>query len=284
MIKSIAKLCALVLIVLTTDSCKLLRHKRGKRQKERAAVETRRLDSLAAALKQNVTDSTVSADKGLDSFAALLANPVAPNTLSAKAKIHYEGGDKSLDFVANIRMRKDSLIWISVSAGGGLIQVARAIITPDSFHAVSFIDKQAFVGPMDKAEAILPTGIDFYSLQNMIFGNSILKEASIQSVADSGDRWKLTTSYLSYLEQLEYMKADTTLLSTHLVSVDTGNRSLSQQLSRFELFGSWRISQERHFHIINNGQGMLVDLQLSNIVLDAEQKFPFSIPEGYTLR
>lgn len=284
MIKSIAKLCALALIVLTTDSCKLFKHKRGKKQKEKAAIETRRLDSLAAALKQTATDSSASVNTGLDSFTWLLGRPLAPSTMSAKAKIHYEGGDKSLDFVANIRMRRDSIIWISVSAGGGLIQVARAILTPDSFHAVSFLDKEAFVGPMEKAEAILPKGIDFYSLQNMILGNPVLKDAAIKSFTDSVDRWQVGTSLLSYLEQLEYAKADTSLLRTQVVSVDTNNRSLSQTLSQFTLVGAVRMAQERHFHIINNGEGMLVDLNLSNIVLDAEQKFPFSIPEGYTLR
>lgn len=284
MIKSIAKLCALALIVLTTDSCKLLRHKRGKKQKEKAAMETRRLDSMAANLKQTASDSVSTSAIGLDSFAALLSNPITLNTLSAKAKIHYEGGDKSLDFVANIRMRKDSIIWISVSAGGGLIQVARAIVTPDSFHAVSFLDKQAFVGPIEKAAAILPDGIDFYSLQNMILGNPILREAKIKSVSDTGDRWRLSTAVLSYLEQLEFSKVDTSLVQTQLISIDSNNRSLSQALSQFALFGNQRMAQERHFHIISNGDGMLVDMNLSNIVIDAEQRFPFSIPEGYTLR
>lgn len=284
MIKSIVQLCALAVLVLTANSCKLIRHKRGKKQKEKAAIETRRLDSLAQNLKQSAVDTTLSETARLDSFSGLRPKPVDLNTLSAKAKIHYEGGDKSLDFVANIRMRKDSIIWVSVSAGGGIIQVARAIITPDSFHAVSYLDKQAFSGPISKAAAILPEGIDFYSLQNMILGNPILKAALITSVADSNDRFVIGTSLLSYLEQLEILKADTALVHTQLISMDSSNRSLSQSLSQFALFGTKRLAQERHFHIINNGEGMLVDMNLSNIVIDAEQRFPFSVPEGYTQR
>ncbi|GAA4453650.1 DUF4292 domain-containing protein [Rurimicrobium arvi] len=285
MIKSIVKLCALALVVLTADSCKLIRHKRGKKQKEKAAVETRRLDSLAAGIKQAaVTDSAMVNVRLLDSMKPVVAPRVNVTTFAAKAKMHYEGGDKSLDFVANIRMKQDSIIWISVSAGGGLIQVARAVITPDSFKAVSFLENTAYIGPISKASSILPEGVDFYSLQNMLLGNPVLSKGQLNSVADSGDRWELRQTQLSYIEQLDVLKSDSTVQRSQLVSNDSLNRSLTQQLHNFGLFGNLRIAQDRKFNIINKGEGLLVDMNLSNIVIDAEQKYPFSIPEGYTIR
>ena len=49
--------------------------------------------------------------------------------LQAKSKISFSSPDKSLSSSANIRMKKDSIIWISVSPIFG-IEAARGFISP----------------------------------------------------------------------------------------------------------------------------------------------------------
>src|SRR5262245_43853516 len=54
------------------------------------------------------------------------------NTFSAKIKVDYRGGDgKSNDFNAFLRMKKDSVIWVSINAALG-IEAFRIMITRDS--------------------------------------------------------------------------------------------------------------------------------------------------------
>src|SRR5690242_3804389 len=59
-------------------------------------------------------------------------NSIKFNTFSAKIKVHYERSDgKNFDFTAYVKMKKDSLLWISVRALD-VIEVFRVKITPDS--------------------------------------------------------------------------------------------------------------------------------------------------------
>ena len=50
---------------------------------------------------------------------------------TAKAKLNYTNGDQKLSAVANLRIKYDSLIWISISPGLG-IEVLRLKLTTDS--------------------------------------------------------------------------------------------------------------------------------------------------------
>src|SRR4051812_39446187 len=46
-------------------------------------------------------------------------------TFKGKAKMHYDGPDQKQEFTAHFRVKKDSLIWINITALSGVVQVAR---------------------------------------------------------------------------------------------------------------------------------------------------------------
>lgn len=76
-------------------------------------------------------------------------------------------------FKTTVKMRKDSLIWLSISPALG-IEVARMVITPDS---VKFIDKwndKYFIGDYTVMQEKLQLYFDFDILQDLIVGNPLL--------------------------------------------------------------------------------------------------------------
>lgn len=77
-------------------------------------------------------------------------------------------------FKANVRMKKDSVIWISISPALG-IEVFRVKITPDSLQYVSKIpdNKYYYSGPYEALNAIVHTDLDFEMLQEIFVGNAI---------------------------------------------------------------------------------------------------------------
>jgi hypothetical protein len=205
------------------------------------------------------------------------------NTFTAKAKMHYESGDKNLDFVANIRMKKDSIIWVSVTVAG-IVQVARAVITPDSFKAVLYTEKEAYQGLISNANKILPEGLDFYSLQNLLVGNPILTSTSPSSASDEIAYWVLRLVEKNYIEQLQYNKGDSTLSNNQLISQGISKNSLHQSLSNFVQVLHARIAIDRKINIQTDSSSILVDMNYSNLNLDTELSYPFSIPKNYTLK
>ena len=86
--------------------------------------------------RQNINSSEMIIDK-------IKLKTVEANRLLLNAKIKLNDNNTS-KINANIRIIKDSLIWISVKAGLG-IEIFRTIITPDSIRYINHINKDYFI-------------------------------------------------------------------------------------------------------------------------------------------
>lgn len=289
-------LMAMLLLSFSVSSCKLFKRKTSKKDKAIALKAKQVADSVSMSIKTdlNKTDSVLKNNTEVDSaqlLAQALLTQSAPiwqrkiefKTMSTKAKMHYEGGEKSLDFVANIRMRKDSIIWVSVTVAG-IVQVARAVITPDSFRAVLYTEKEAYEGPISKANKILPEGINFYSLQNLLIGNPILSNSAANSVNQDAENWIIRFVEKNYIEQVQYNRSDSSLRSNQLITQGSTNQSLTHVLSNFGLINNLNIASDRKVNIITDSSAMMVEMNYSNITIDAELSYPFSIPKNYTIK
>lgn len=285
MINSLKGLWILVFACLLLPSCKLGKHKRSKKSKAIAEAKAKQIDSAATAIKTAVIVDTLAAQNEalIKEKSSIWMQRIDFTTLSAKAKIHYEGGDKNLDFVAQIRMQKDSVIWVSVMVAG-IVQVARAVITPDSFKAILYTERTAYIGNTGKIKEFLPEGLDFFSLQNLLLGNPILAKATIQSASSTADNWLFRASQNEYIEQLQYSRTDSNLVQQQLVSSGAENRSLTQVLSSFGLFNNQRIATNRAINAVQKNVAIIVEMELSNIELNNQMNFPFSIPSNYELK
>ena len=92
-------------------------------------------DSAALAIDAYRADSLLFIKNTL---ARIDSNRIQYTTFNSKVNIDYKGGDgKKYDVNANIRMYKDSAIWISANAILG-IEAMRVLITKDS---VKLLDK-----------------------------------------------------------------------------------------------------------------------------------------------
>ena len=61
--------------------------------------------------------------------------------LTSSSKIRYRNDGDNVSATANIRVKKDSIIWISVTPGFG-IEAARGLITRDSVSFINRLDKE----------------------------------------------------------------------------------------------------------------------------------------------
>lgn len=91
-------------------------------------------------------------------------------------KVDAEFGTEaeSNSFKATIRMRKDSLIWVSITPALG-IEMIRVMISPDSMKYISKIpdNKFYYVGTFEDVNKLVGTSFDFEMLQQLLVGNAI---------------------------------------------------------------------------------------------------------------
>jgi hypothetical protein len=197
--------------------------------------------------------------------------------------MHYEGKDQSNDFTASFRLKKDSVIWVSVTALGGMVSVARAYITPDSIRLINYLQKEVYLMPMSKASELLPATVDFAALQNLIVGNVLRRMDQAVDVTDFGGAWSLQLEDVAYIQQLTYNKSDSSLRSGQL-RTKAGGPAAVIQYGNYEANDGHRFANSRAINIINKGEQYYLDMNFNSASFDQALDYPFSIPKKYTVK
>lgn len=97
--------------------------------------------------------------------------------LGMKVDASFGTEDNSENFKATIRMRKDSVIWVSIVPALG-IEMIRLMITPDSLKYLSKIPENKFYyyGGFEDIGKLVGIDFDFEMLQDLLVGNAIALE------------------------------------------------------------------------------------------------------------
>ncbi|MCO4818866.1 MAG: DUF4292 domain-containing protein [Bacteroidetes bacterium] len=90
--------------------------------------------------------------------------------LSMRAKANYTQGQNSNSFGMNIKMQKDSFVWVSIVA---VIELARAYITPDTFVLLDRFNKKYYKGAIQDLEKFTGQNLSLSQLQNLLISNPI---------------------------------------------------------------------------------------------------------------
>jgi hypothetical protein len=102
----------------------------------------------------------------------LKTNEFKFETISAKASITVlDTSNKKTSFKTHLRIRKDSVIWMSITAIG--LEAARVVITEDSIKFIDRMKKQYFLGDFKYINKLLGTELDYQMLEALLIGNSL---------------------------------------------------------------------------------------------------------------
>lgn len=74
-------------------------------------------------------------------------------------------------FKGRVRMRRDSLMWISIKPDVAIIEVFRILINPDSVKFVNYLDKEYMLEDFSLLSDIVQYDISFDMLQGIFIGN-----------------------------------------------------------------------------------------------------------------
>jgi len=102
----------------------------------------------------------------------LKQNQIDYSNFSGKVKTSVVIDDEATEFTVALRMKKDSVIWASISPALG-IEVIRFSATKDSIKFIDRIHNKYFTGGYDTLSKMLKTEIDLEILQSLLIGNSV---------------------------------------------------------------------------------------------------------------
>ncbi|RYF92174.1 MAG: DUF4292 domain-containing protein, partial [Chitinophagaceae bacterium] len=163
-----------------------------------ASCRSTRKIQTAIAKKDSIPVVPLPAKSGEDSaafiketYGKLQATHIDFTTFSAKINVDYQGTDgKKYDVNANLRMYRDSAIWISITAILG-IEGLRAYITKDSVKILNKQDKVYTARSVAYLSEVTALPLDLHSLQEILIGNPVFVDSNIISYSKIGNNISL---------------------------------------------------------------------------------------------
>ncbi|MDQ2769602.1 MAG: DUF4292 domain-containing protein [Bacteroidota bacterium] len=88
-------------------------------------------------------------------------------SIKGKAQVTMKGEKKGANI--SVRMRRDSIIWVSAGLAG--FEGVRAILTRDSVHVINKLEKTYFSGGYDYLSKLLNVPVSFEQMQTLLLGD-----------------------------------------------------------------------------------------------------------------
>lgn len=204
--------------------------------------------------------------------------------LGMKVDADFGTEEESNSFKATIRMRKDSLIWVSITPALG-IEMIRVMITPDSLKYLSKIpdNKFYYLGTFEDVNKLVGTAFDFEMLQQLLVGNAIgleKDEKRFRSEVD-GDDYLLISKYRRKVRRVVGVDDRKLESDTILVNPDDPRyqRTLRKSEDAEDLIVSRYWFEAAQFRLIKSVFNDLLrqrtlEVSYSDFQSDAEQFYP----------
>ena len=205
------------------------------------------------------------------------------NTFSAKIKLQYEDSKgKQPDVNAFLRMRKDSIIWVSINATFLNFEAFRVLISKDSIFILDKLDKQYSTHSLKYLEEVAHIPLDFKTLQNIIIGNPVFISNNIVSFKKTESRIMISTVD-KFFKNLLTITASTHLLERSKVDdLDPSmNRTADLSYAGYEPYSTKFFATYRELTIAEKTKVDII-LNFKQYDFNKELTYPFSIPKNYS--
>lgn len=201
-----------------------------------------------------------------------------------KIKLDYDDSKgKSINATAFVRMKKDSVIWLSLTGALG-IEGYRILVKPDTVQILDKLHNTVSYKSVSYLRDLIKLPVDFYTLQDLLVGNPVFFSNNIVS-------YRFSDKNLLALSVGDFFK--------HLITIDTtDNRILHSKLDDVQenrnrtcdiTLGDYNNQQGRLFSsareiTVTEKEKSEIKLDFKQVTFDEPQSFPFNIPKNYNVK
>lgn len=229
-------------------------------------------------------------------FEKLKENELQFEWISAKFNCDLVIDNKKNSFRGQLRMRRDSAIWISFSPALG-IEMARILITNDSVKFINRLNKTYFAGDYKFVHDFIGTNVDYDVLQSVLLGNDLTyyEDGKFRASYDSkeyhlvtGGRSKLKKYVKNehdderiYLQNIFLNPETFKITKMKIKEIKKENKKLDAFYDDFQKVEEQLFPHHLSFDITAENP-VWVDLNYSKITINQSLLFPFKITSKYT--
>lgn len=229
-----------------------------------SCVGTKTLTSPSSKSAQEVLNLSYAKAAQLDWFTSQL-----------KGQAEFEGNSYPIN--GQVRMRKDSVIWLSVSAILGL-EALRLQLTPDSVKLINRLNSSYFVGHISSLAKQYNIPLSFAEIQNALLGiyspNTSLDFKLINELSD----YLLLAESNSNKQQL---RLNSNYLPLEIIRSRSDSQLVNLQYSDFVMLDGQWLPKDLSIEAITNEKSINLSFSYSKMMINRPKKIKFSIPSSY---
>ena len=218
-------------------------------------------------------------NKSIEVIQKHYTNKLNFQTASIRTSASYEDAKQSLSINADLRIKKDEIIWLNLKFLG--FPAAKAFLTPTRVSYFEKINNTYFEGDYSMLSKWLGTDLDFQKVQNLLLGRPIddlTKEVFMLEIVDN--LFQIKNKNNSQTQKTFSFESGNFLLKKQVVSQLVKDRSVTVSYPAYQ-------NQEATFL----PTGIQIEAKQKDIVkIDVEYKkisfnenltYPYAIPNGY---
>ncbi len=226
-------------------------------------------------------------------FDQLRAKDLKFEWVSAKYSSEIDLNGKKFSVKANIKAKRDSVIWMSIIPALG-IEAARVKITRDSVFLLNRLNSTYFSGDFKFVNQMFNVDADFEMIQALLFGINYtqFEQDAFKSAVDDGQY--LLSNIRKRKLRRTIQRNDSLNLEAQSIWVDPNSfkisrfrfndfsekRELEATYSKFDSINGQLFPMEILFNL-KGEQAASISINYSKIILNEPQVLPFTIPEKY---
>lgn len=206
--------------------------------------------------------------------------------MHGKARMVFRDDKREREVKANIRIRKDSVIWMTFSVVG--VQGGKALINKDSITVVSNVDKEYYVFDYKELSQRFNFKIDYSVLEAAMLGNMVRTKQTTDEIGREGDFDVLLQHENSVTIKSLINPIIRKIEKVELVESNTNNK-LMLDYTNFQPLGEKNLPYNGVVSVFYKTTAGLINntitFEYNKIEIgDKELKFPFNIPKRYDRR
>jgi hypothetical protein len=229
-----------------------------------------------------VKPAPVMVDKKEANIKLLRSKNINFNTLSMKGKANLSLPGNENTVTVNVRIQRDQKIWVSITALLG-IEVARAVITPDSIMVLNKLQSTYIRKPFSYIYRYTSRQITFKMLQDVLTGNTINTLFNPESILEQNAQglWILKGNDGPLGFNLNF----NTLLKPGQLNLNDAKaaQALKVQYGHHQKVNEFLVPAQITINSLSANKRVDIDFDFSKIESNVPLDFPFTIPKRFEL-
>lgn len=206
---------------------------------------------------------------------------------STRSKIKYKNGEEKTKATANIRIKKDSLIWFTLSNGVG-IEGVRGQITKDSVVLMDRINRELYAYSLEQLNEKFQFDFTYNIFQAILIGDLPIPLSSNDDIVEKNDNFYVT-------QRVRDLRVSNMVSSKNRRLENVFATTIKNQNTLELKYGDFKPLEDKPFAYkalmvltyFKDGkkEDAEIDIEHNRVKIEDESlSFPFSIPDRYERR